>query len=311
MRLIALFWTLILVCYPAQSFASTIALKIAVLPAEESIVIRIAEEQGFFEQNGLSVQIIPFQSALEIGSAMRAGSVDGQFADIINVLIQNETGAPQTIIFGTNHSAREQRHFGLVVGPNSKRRTLADLQNVKIAISSSTVIEIMLMEALKQVDLNQEYLDIVDIKSIPIRLQMLLSGQIEGAMLPEPLVSLVEAKGGYTILDDVNISASISVISLSNDLLQGETGEKLAGDFTQALMQACEYINANPDKVREKMIETGLLSPEAKEKYDVLRFDMQKKDENKPTLMIFETYVQWMLEQEMLDKVPSYSEIIF
>ncbi len=76
---------LLLIALPA----SAAGLRLGVLPAADSLVLNVAHDEGLFEAEGLDVDLIPFQSALELGAAMRAGELDGHFGDIINVLMQN------------------------------------------------------------------------------------------------------------------------------------------------------------------------------------------------------------------------------
>ena len=51
-------------------------LKIGSLPAADSLILHAAKQDGVFAAHGLDVDIGPFQSALELGAAMRAGSLD-------------------------------------------------------------------------------------------------------------------------------------------------------------------------------------------------------------------------------------------
>ena len=106
----------------------------------------------------------------------------------------------------TSHSSPDNRCFGLVVSPKSKAQTLADLKGKDIAVSSATIIDFLLAQLLQQEGAAPDFLNRQDIRQIPVRLQMLLSGQIESALLPEPLVSLVEAKGARTILNDCKLN---------------------------------------------------------------------------------------------------------
>lgn len=47
---------------------------------------------------------------------------------------------------------------------------------------------------------------------------MLLSGQIESALLPKPLVSLVEVKGARIVLNDCKLNTPLAVIALKRDV---------------------------------------------------------------------------------------------
>ena len=97
--------------------------------------------------------------------------------------------------------------------PKSKAQTLADLKGKDIAVSSATIIDFLLAQLLQQEGAALDFLNRQDIRQIPVRLQMLLSGQIESALLPEPLVSLVEAKGARTILNDCKLNTPLAVIA--------------------------------------------------------------------------------------------------
>lgn len=164
--------------------AHSAPLKLGVLPAADTIVLHVAADEGLFAKQGLEVELVPFQSALELGAAMRAGALSGHFGDIINVLMQNESGSPQAIVATTSHSSPDNRCFGLVVSPKSKAQTLADLKGKDIAVSSATIIDFLLAQLLQQEGAAPDFLNRQDIRQIPVRLQMLLSGQIESACSP-------------------------------------------------------------------------------------------------------------------------------
>ena len=118
--------------------------------------------------------------------------------------MQNESGSPQAIVATTSHSSPDNRCFGLVVSPKSKAQTLADLKGKDIAVSSATIIDFLLAQLLQQEGAAPYFLNRQDIRQIPVRLQMLLSGQIESALreaakrineTPDAYRPIMEAKG--------------------------------------------------------------------------------------------------------------------
>ena len=76
------------------------------LGARPSETVSEAEEKQARLQSDLEAEI----------AAMRAGSLDGHFGDIINVLMQNENGAPQVIVATTSHSSPNARIRGTRAG---------------------------------------------------------------------------------------------------------------------------------------------------------------------------------------------------
>ncbi len=286
------------------------ALKLGVLPAADTIVLHVAADEGLFAKRGLDVELVPFQSALELGAAMRAGALNGHFGDIINVLMQNESGVPQAIIATTSHSAPESRCFGIVVSPKSTARSLADLKGKDIAVSSATIIDFLLSELLKQEQLPADALNRQDIRQIPVRLQMLLSGQIESALLPEPLVSLVEAKGARTVLDDRRLNTPLAVISLKRDVLDAPDGAQTVKLFREALIESAERINAAPEAYRPVMEAKGLLPKGAAASYRMIRFDMERTPAGLPTESDIRNFAAWMKANRILKKEPAYGDVV-
>lgn len=284
-------------------------LRIGALPAADSIALHVAADEGLFAAQGLDVEVVPFQSALELGAAMRAGGLAGHFGDIINVLVQREGGVDQAIVATSSHSSPGQRHFGLVVSPKSAAQSLADLKDAGIAVSSATIIDYLLDRMLDQQGLPADHFRRQDIRQIPVRLQMLLSGRLEAALLPEPLVSLVEAQGARTLWDDRGLDTSLAVIALRREHADVDTVRR----FRLALGEAARRIDADPDRYRQIMIDKGLLPQAAAGTYRMVRFGGPAREGDGaspdslpplPTRADVEDFATWMRAAGMLKKMP-------
>lgn len=295
----------------------TCAIRLGVLPAADSIVLHVAVDEGLFAEQGLHVELVPFQSALELGAAMRSGTLDGHFGDIINVLMQYGSGIPQAIVATTSHSSPDKRCFGLVVSPKSKARTLADLKGADIAISSASIIDYLTTTLLEQEGVGADFLNRQDIRQISVRLQMLLSGQIEAALLPEPLVSLVESRGARTLLDDRTLNTPLAVIALKKELLESGNsedknhGKDMVRRFRAALTEAATRINASPETYRAVMEAKGLLPKGAAATYAMVRFDMIHTPAGLPSEAAIQAFAEWMKANRILRMEPIYADVVF
>ena len=302
---------LLAVVFSQKTTLAADALKIGSLPAADSLILHAAKKDGVFAAHGLDVEIVPFQSALELGAAMRAGSLDGHFGDIINVLMQNENGAPQGIVATTSHSSPNARFFGLAVRPDSPARTLADLKGKPCSIGRATIVEFVLDSLLEQEGATGS-LDKRDIRQIPVRLQMLLSGRIESALLPEPLLSLVEGQGARVLLDDRKLSLPLAVIALKKPEKNDEAFTGLIRRFRAALAEEAARINADPDVYKDMMQKLGLLSGKAAEHYVMLRFEEPLTPLGLPSEEDIRHYADWMKQNRLLKKdVPALADIVF
>ncbi len=286
-------------------------LKIGALPAADAIVLYVASDEGLFKAEGLDVEVVPFKSALELGAAMRAGRLAGHFGDLMNVFTQNEKGVPQAVILTTTHTHADQRAFGLAVSPKAVDtiKTLDDLKATPSAMSSATIIDYLLDRMEETEKLDKTAIEKLEVKQIPIRLQMLMSGKVETAVLPEPLVSVVEAKGGRVIWDDRKLNEALAVVALKKEYLDGKTVD----GFRRAVAGAAKLIESDPTKFRAVMVEKRLLPKPVAADYKMVRFSMFGTADGLPPLPS-ETDVkrvgEWMIEKGMIKAVPAYADII-
>ncbi len=291
--------------------AEAAALRIGVLPAADSIVLYAAQEKGLFKKAGLDVEIVPFKSALEIGAAMRAGKLDGHFGDLMNVLSQNARGVAQSVVLTTTHTTAQQRNFAMVVSPAaaSRIKSLSDLHDTDTAMSGATIIDYLLDRMSEQQKLPSDALKRIEVKQIPIRLQMLMAGQASTALLPEPLVSMVVAKGGRVLWDDRTLDEALAVVALKKTALD----EKTVAGFRSAVAEAAKLIEASPQTYRAVMVEKGLLPKPLESSYTMLRFSLFKTADGLPPLPTeaeVKRVGEWMIDHKMIDALPRYSDVV-
>lgn len=295
----------------ALTTASAETLKIGALPAADAIVLYVASDEGLFKKEGLDVEVVPFKSALELGAAMRAGRLAGHFGDLMNVLTQNEKGVPQAVVLTTTHTDANQRAFGLAVSPKAADRilSLSDLKGTASAMSSATIIDYLLDRMKTTEKLDAGAIENLEVKQIPIRLQMLMSGKVDTAVLPEPLVSVVEAKGGRVIWDDRKLDEALAVVALKKDFLKTETVE----GFRRAVAGAAKLIESDPDKYRAVMVEKHLLPKPVAADYKMVRFSLFGTADGLPPLPSeadVKRVGQWMIEKGMIKAVPAYNDVV-
>lgn len=296
----------------ACTMAAAETLRIATLPAADSIVLDVAVSEGLFKKEGLDVETVPFKSALEVGAAMRAGQLAGHFGDLMNVFTQNATGAEQAVVLTTTHTSPSQRAFGLVTSPKAAAsiQSLKDLKNTPTAMSASTIIDYLLMRMKDTAGVPETALKNVEVRQIPIRLQMLLSGQIETALLPEPLVTVVEKKGGRVIWDDTGLDESLAVVALRKPYLD----DKTVSAFRRAVAQAAGLIEADPEKYRALMIQKRLIPALVAKEYKMVRFSLFGRKDGLPPPPSAEDVCrvgEWMVRSGMIKEVPAYDKVVY
>ncbi len=279
-------------------------LKIGTLPTTASILLYVAADEDIFTSYGLNVEIIPFRSTMELNSAMRAGTLDGQFTDIISVLMQNETGIPQKIVVNALCSTPHSRNFGIAVPYNSPIKKIDDLKKHSIAISKATIIDYLFTKFLEESHISREECTIIDINRLIMRMQMLLANKVDAALLVEPLLSLVELKGAHIIVDDHELNMILAVIALTPK----NTTPIIAEPFRNSILDAAARVNANPQKYQKFMVKKGIVPKELINTLYLPLFNIEKKPI--PTPEDIEFFASWMIRSKYLHSYPQYKNVV-
>jgi len=248
-------------------------IKIGVLPLVSALPIFVADGEGYFEKEGLNVELVTFNSALEQNAALQAGEIDGYFSDPVNTIVMINGGVDVSIINTPYKANSKNRMFAILVSPQSKIDNIEGLKGVKVAISNATIIEYLQDKMLEHYGFTEDEIASQEIKQIPIRMQLLLSGTIEAALLPEPLVSLAEYNGARVIVDDTVLDLPETVVAISNVLL--ERDPTLKDRYLNALESAVSKINSDSANLGDVLLAKINIPKEIKSSYKIPEFPVK------------------------------------
>jgi NitT/TauT family transport system substrate-binding protein len=246
--LVALFLALLPTLAAAQS---GLTLHFGTLPVVQSLPLFVAAEKGFFRERGLSVDLVLFNSATEKDVALTSGQLAGYFGDLMTPMVLNANGIPVKMAATLFSTPPQQPMFAIMAGPKSRGKTLAELAKAGLAGSSNTIIEYIALKILQSQNLSANQLNMIEVKNISIRLQMLLTDQVPGAILPEPLVSHAAAQGARAVADDAGKGISATVLAFADPFLKKHP--QTVKTFLEAVSLASAFINKNPAEVRPIM----------------------------------------------------------
>ncbi|KAF0104841.1 MAG: NitT/TauT family transport system substrate-binding protein [Chloroflexi bacterium] len=94
-------------------------LKVAVLPVLDSLPLYVAEKQGYFEQAGLQVELIPVGSAPERDQLMQSEQIDGMLNELVTTLYYNRDGSKVKIVRFARIATAEYPVFRILAAKDS------------------------------------------------------------------------------------------------------------------------------------------------------------------------------------------------
>ncbi len=279
-------------------------LKFGVLPVLQALPLYVAQDKGLFRARGVSVELEPFNTASEKDIALSTGAIDGYFGDLVTPIVLKGNGRDVIIVAANYDTRRDRRMFALLAKPGSSYKALSDLSHTPVAVSSNSVVHFLAETLLAQGGVAPDKMSFFEAKNIGMRMQMLLSGQVEAAALPEPLVTAALAKGAKLLADDAGMATSQTVLAFSGPFARAHPERVKA--FLKAVGEAAAYINEAPDSVRSIMVEHVRLPEPLKKTYPVPRFPQLAP----PDHTALETIAKWLSDRKVIQGPVKFGQIV-
>ncbi len=276
-------------------------LKIALLPVLNTLPFYVAQAEGFYADEGVTVEIVPFDSARDQQIAVAAGEVDGLNTDLVVASLLNQ-GLPVRVVRADPPAVP---FFAIVAGRDSGIATLDDLKGVEIAISGSSIIEYLTTELLRGAGFADDEIVYLEVPQIPVRVELLAQGQVAAATLPEPLTTLATQLQGGTLLADDSAAAFVpTVIVFRQETLADKPAAVEA--FLRAYERAVAALNADADAYRD-VLNANIRVPEPLQAaYPVPTFFPASV----PTAEQVALVSDWMVERGLLAEAIVYDDLV-
>ena len=280
-------------------------LKIGVLPILDALPMYVAEAQGYFKDAGITVTFVPVASAAERDQLMQAGQIDGMINDLVSTVLYNKDTQKITIVRFARTATPDAAQYSILAAKGSGITKVSDLKGVEIGISEATVIAYTTDRLLQAEGLASADIKTTNIPKIPDRLQLLASGQLKAANLPEPTASLAVQQGAVVIVDDhTHTDFGNSVISFSVATLSAKPNT--VKKFLAAIEKATADVNLSPDKFSTLLSDKKLVPAPLIGKYTLPKFPAASV----PTEAQFKDVLAWMKDKSLISADVPYSKLV-
>jgi NitT/TauT family transport system substrate-binding protein len=228
-------------------------LVVAAVPAMDSAGLYIAQQRGYFAQEGLHVTIESAISSADVIKKQLAGTYDITAGAYPSYILADEAQHAnlKVLVAGSEMAPNVQE---VVVPPNSKITKMSQLAGQTITLNARKNIGQLLVDALLQdnaVPGTPHY----NVQSFPAMGPMLAAHKLTAAWLPEPFISEFEEKYGVEPLADANQGAAESLPIEGYVVTQSWLNKNphTAEAFKLAMEKAQAVAATNLDEVQQAM----------------------------------------------------------
>ena len=279
--------------------ASDTTLKIGLMPDIDSIPFIIAEEKGFFKEEGVNVELQHFKSAMDRDSALQSGNLDGGVSDMLAAGFAKDGG------FDVKMTSMTDGNYCLVAGTANNVQSIKDMKGQNISVSKNTIIEFVLDQMLMQNQMTEADINKTVIPQIPTRLEMLQNGKLDAAVLPEPMGSIAIKNGCHLINSSEEMQINPGVMVFTNDSLQNKSEEIKA--MYRAYNKAVEYLNNTPqEEYMDLVIEKAGLPPATKDALTMPKYH----EAALPSKDAWEKSIKWLNQKGLVKETYSYDDMV-
>ncbi len=254
-----------------QSSQEPTTLKMAVLPIMDALPMYVAQEQGYFADENVTVEFVPVTSAPDRDQLIKAGQADGMINEVVSTMFYNEEATEVVIVRFARRAMPDYPHFYILASAQSGITSLEELKGQEIGISEGTVIEYTTDRLLERSGFAPDEINTVAVPRIPDRLALLGSGELPAANMPDPLAALVVQQGGRIIIDDSSYPEyGHSVIAFRKEVVDAHP-EAIRG-FLRAIETAVTAINSDKSQWTTLLSDQKLVPPPLLETYTIPDF---------------------------------------
>ncbi|MDR0557782.1 MAG: ABC transporter substrate-binding protein [Treponema sp.] len=267
---------------------AVVPLRVGIMPDADSIPFMLARDEGLFEREGVSVELMVFANPQERDAALQAGKIDGAISDLLAAAFFAAGG------FDTKITSLTDGRYGIAASSSSGIADIAGLEGKKIGLSTNTIIQYTVDAQLEKAGVPSNSYEPVSIPRMPVRMEMLLSGQIDAASLPEPLLTAAVAQGATLLSTTDAIGVDAGIMLFSKKALDARLVD--IQKFYRAYTAAAEKINADPDAYRDYLVEKAAFPASVKDAYRFVRY----RSPTLPDVAQIEQAFAWLKERNLL-----------
>jgi NitT/TauT family transport system substrate-binding protein len=282
-------------------------LKVGVIPIADVAPLYVGMEQGFFEQEGLTIEPQLAEGGAAIVPSVISGDYQIGFSNTTSLIIAASKNLPvqiicQGVLAGTGP---DDAWDALLVPKGSDIKAPADLEGKTVAVNTlNNVGPLTINTAMKQAGADYTKIKYVEVP-FPDMNAALEAKRVDAAWVVEPGFTGGLAAGSKPLFHPYEETAENLTVAtyFASKQYIGENRD-VVDRFVRAMEKSLEYASNNPDAVRKAVGEYTEIPAEVTDK---MRLPVWRADLNEATI---QQTAELAKEYGFVEEVPSLDDLI-
>jgi NitT/TauT family transport system substrate-binding protein len=232
------------------------SINVGVLPSADSVTVRIAQDKGFFKQQGLNVKVVTETTTNQGTQGLLSHTMDFTTENYVGMFAQQKSVKGLNLRIVADNSQASPDGYVLLVAKNSKLTSVSQLKGKRVAFPAPGFnLGAMALD----VQLAPYHLSAADVTTVVLPFssaqQALASGEVDAAFTTEPFITTAEAAAGDRVLIDLMSGP----LAGEPQACWGTTASfvrqypKTVAAFQRAMAAALHVAATNPSYVRSEL----------------------------------------------------------
>ncbi|NOT07601.1 MAG: ABC transporter substrate-binding protein [Gemmatimonadales bacterium] len=269
-------------------------LKIGYIAISECLPLYVGIDQGFFEDEGLQIELESMAGGSRILEALTSQSIDIGFTNVVSLILQRTKGADFFPLVAATYETKEAQNHALIVRSGDSLRIGSS--RVVIAVNTThNIEELMVRLYLRKIGIDASTVDFRPI-AFPQMLPSLESKGVAAVSIVEPFISVAKAGSGFAVQANhyLSVSDRTLVATYVTSSVIDQAKHDALESFVRAMERAIEFIKSHEPEARQALTKFTRLSADAIPSIGLPEFVAQ------PPIADFRLIVQWMQEEGLL-----------
>lgn len=229
-------------------------MTVGVIPIVDVAPIYLGDQQGFFEERGIDLELVLAQGGAAIVPAVLTGEYEFGFSNVTSLLLAKSRGLPLKVVAAGNSTTGDpQDDIGALIVPgDSPIQSAADLGGKSVAINTAkNISDTVVRESARQAGADPASIRFTEL-AFPDMPAAIAGNQVDAAFVLEPFKTIALEAGAREISAPYADTAEDLLIAayFTSEQTLAENPD-LVERFTEAMNESLEYAAANEEEARQ------------------------------------------------------------
>lgn len=286
-----------------EARADSLALRVGVMPVLNCLPVYYADSLGLFDDEGIRVKLLPYTAQMDIDTALIRRHAHVAYSDLIRALRLSGEHTPVRAFLSTDEP------LSLVTVKGRRVNKIHQLRERMIAISRLCITDYWCEQFIDTGDVVRPDFYRPQVHDVRLRTEMLRTGLMDAAILPEPYTSWMLAAGNIQLAETPDKGAALAAWVFIDSLQTDTFRMKQIACFVRACRRASDMINEGEraDIVRTILSRECRVTPEALDSIRLPKIAAPRK----PTPQDVDVAVKWLKAKKRLPKQARPDSLIY